>query len=590
MMGKCHIIFAFVCLIQLSDFREVCAHTISFPKDSVSTDLNERICLFTDRSLYTAGEKVLFSAFIYQSPSSGENDWSKVMYLELISTNNNPVVQAKYPVTEFRTNGYLQLPDNLLTGNYYLKAYTRWMRNFSSSAYAWVQVKVINPFQKGVENTGEFSEIKIEEKPVPVDRNFRKTRISCRTDKAGYNRHEKVVLNLTMPPELNHLPEYYCVAVIRPGAVDTIDYGLNSLLPDKNMHNYPLKYIPDIRGLSLSGTVIEKSTGMGVPQAHVRLSVLGDDTDYSSYLTQVNGGFLFALKSFHGTRDMYITVDPKEDMLMEILIDNEYANDNPVFFGEPFMLSQEEKETATEMMLHYQIERAYLEIMHDTSESSDKRNRGYFYGRPSNTIYIDDYIKLPTIEEVIFELVPDVSLIKRGNVYYLRSRSYISDLEVYRPLILMDNIPVSDIDAMLKMSPEKIERIDVVDRIYAKGDLLFGGVLNLISRMGDMAGIDLPKNSYFFDFDGFVQHDIRTFPAAENQSSDSRIPDVRNCLYWNPSVRIVPGSTTKIEFQTSDKTGNYLIVVRGVTAEGTIVEGKTYFGVEGSTGTATDHY
>ena len=233
-------------------------------------------------------------------------------------------------------------------------------------------------------------------------------------------------------------------------------------------------------------------------------------------------------------------------------------------------------------MLHYQIEKAYLEGISDTSGSSDTRIRIFFYGKPTNTIYIDDYIKLPTIEEVIFELVPEVSVIRRNGLYYLRSRNYISDLEVYRPLILIDNIPVSDIGTMLKMSPERIERIDVTDRIYAKGDLLFGGILNLISRKGDMAGIDLPKNSYFFNFDGFVQNDNKMLSVIENQTSDPRIPDVRNCLYWNPSVRIVPGTTTKIEFQTSDRTGNYMIVVRGVTDEGTIIEGISVFYVESS--------
>ncbi|HJX71301.1 MAG TPA: hypothetical protein VJ346_05095, partial [Bacteroidales bacterium] len=528
------------------------------------------------------GEKILFSAFIINSPSSEEYEWSKVIYLELISANSSPVFQAKYPVTEMKTDGYLQLPENLLTGNYYLKAYTRWMRNFSSSAYAWLQVKVINPFQAGVGNAGEFTEVEKEEKFIPVNKNFRKTGITCQTDKVRYNRRDKVVLNLTVPPGLNNLPENYCVSVIRPGAIDTINYGLHCLLPDKNMSIYPLKYIPDVRGLSLSGMVIEKSTRLGVSQAHVRLSVLGDNAEYSSFLTHENGGFLFALRPYHGTKDMYIAVEPKEDMSLEILVDNDYANDSPAFSRQPFKLSQEEKETATELMLHYQIEKAYLEGISDTTGSSDTGIRRFFYGKPANTIYIDDYIKLPTIEEVIFELVPEVSVIRRNDLYYLRSRNYISDLEVYRPLILIDNIPVSDIGTMLKMSPERIERIDVTDRIYAKGDLLFGGILNLISRKGDMAGIDLPKNSYFFNFDGFVQNDNKMLSAIENQTSDPRIPDVRNCLYWNPSVRIVPGTTTKIEFQTSDRTGNYMIVVRGVTEEGTIIEGISVFDVESS--------
>ena len=163
-------------------------------------------------------------------------------------------------------------------------------------------------------------------------------------------------------------------------------------------------------------------------------------------------------------------------------------------------------------------------------------------------------------------------------------------MEIYKPLIMIDNIPVSDIAAILKMTPERIERIDVVDRIYAKGDLLFGGIIHLISRKGDLAGIDLPENSYFFSFDGYALPDTSSLTRIKNQDYHTRIPDVRNCLYWNPSVSISPGKTARIEFNTTDRTGNYLIVIRGVTEEGTIIEGKSVFEVVGSYDLNADKY
>lgn len=548
---------------------------VVFPNDSVSSDFSERICLFTDRNIYTAGEKLLFSAFISGSPSSWEYDWSRVMYLELISSNGKPVVQSKHSLSGFKTDGCMQLPENLFTGNYYLKAYTRWMRNFSASGYTWVQVKVINPFQPGIENATESAGIKDDIDFIEPGSNFRKNAISCQTDKTRYTRRDKVILDLAIPPEPNDLPEYYCVTIIRPGAIDTVHYGLDVPSPDKNARNFSLNHIPDIRGLSLSGRIVDKSTGLGVRQVHVRLSVLGENSDYSSCMTHHDGRFVFALQPYHGTTDMYITAEPREDISMEILVDKEYANDNPASFRQPFRLSQKEKEAGAEMMLHYQIEKAYREDFQDTLAGTDNSIRSYFYGQPSKTIYIDDYVELPTIGEVIFELVPDVSVIKRNGLYYLRSGSYIIDLEVYRPLIFIDNIPVADVGRMLNMSPERIERIDLVDRIYAKGDMLFGGIMNLVSRKGDMAGIDLPENSYFFDYDGFARTDTVTSSGIMNQATDSRIPDVRNCLYWNPAVKITPGIPTEIEFFTSDKSGNYTIVVRGVTKEGIIMEGHT---------------
>ncbi|MBN2214771.1 MAG: hypothetical protein JW723_11050 [Bacteroidales bacterium] len=589
-MTRYHIFILTISGILLAlNLEDAIAGTV-FSKDSVSGDFNEKLCLLTDRNLYAAGEKVFFSARILNSPSSGEYNWSGVMYLELISSSGNPVVQTKHPVKDLKAEGYLLLPENILTGSYYLKAYTRWMRNFSSSSYAWVHIRIINPFLKGIENADGMSENKTEDNYIPVGQDVLKNGISCQTDKSVYHHRDKVKLSLAVNAGFHDYPGDYCIAVIRSEAIDTVRYGIQHLSAGNNRKDVPLKYLPDIRGLSLSGRIVDQSTIRGIPRVHVKLSVLGNYTDYSSYITRDDGRFIFALEPYHGTTDMYITAESKENPTLEILFDNEYANDNMVFFRQPFSISDREKIAATEMILNFQIQKAYSEDIQVSSEENDKSKHRFFYDNHSSTIYIDDYIQLPTIGEVIFELIPQVSVIKRNDSYYLRSGGYFTDLEIYRPLIFIDNIPVADIGALLKMSPERIERIDVVDRIYAKGDLLFGGILNMISRKGDMAGIDLPENYYFFDFEGFFQPDTMTLPGCKNQASDPRIPDVRNCLYWNPSVRIFQGNTSEIEFYTSDRTGSYLIIVRGVTGEGEIVEGRTVLMVAGpdSLNTADD--
>ena len=569
---------------------EALANVLNVPGDSVNSNLNEKVCLLTDRNLYVIGEKVMFSAFIVHSPSFGEYDWSKVLYLELIGANGNPVIQTKHLITDFKADGYLQLPDNILTGNYYLKAYTRWMQNFSSYSYAWIRIKIINPFQEGVADAVEVNTDSERKTLAAINKNTSKDRISCHTDKDVYGQRDNVTLSVAVPPTVYSSSGQYSITVIRPDAIDTINYGATGLSVDESPGNFPLRYIPDIRGLSLSGRVIDKVTGQGLPGAHTRLSVLGKNTDYSSYVTTNNGAFLFALKDYTGTTDMYITAETDDDRDIEIQVDKEYANDNFTFFKSPFILGDKEKEAATEMMINFQIEQSFHKEVNDSSGNKDVRIPDFFYGRPTSTTYIDDYIELPTIGEVIFELVPDVSVIRRNDVYYLRSRGYISDLEIYKPLIMIDNIPVSDIAAILKMTPERIERIDVVDRIYAKGDLLFGGIIHLISRKGDLAGIDLPENSYFFSFDGYALPDTSSLTRIKNQDYHTRIPDVRNCLYWNPSVSISPGKTARIEFNTTDRTGNYLIVIRGVTEEGTIIEGKSVFEVVGSYDLNADKY
>ncbi|MCD4663641.1 MAG: hypothetical protein K8R68_00120 [Bacteroidales bacterium] len=54
---------------------------------------------------------------------------------------------------------------------------------------------------------------------------------------------------------------------------------------------------------------------------------------------------------------------------------------------------------------------------------------------------------------------------------------------------------------------------------------------------------------------------------------NNRIPDFRTLLYWNPELLISQGDNT-LNFYTSDNTGDYDIIVRGVTKNGKICFGK----------------
>ena len=93
--------------------------------------------MFTDRQIYAVGEKILFKALNVSNPELLEACWSKVLYLELMTPDGTTVAHGKYSMTCTGTQGYLMIPENLLTGNYYLVTYTKWMRNFPVSDFAF---------------------------------------------------------------------------------------------------------------------------------------------------------------------------------------------------------------------------------------------------------------------------------------------------------------------------------------------------------------------------------------------------------------------------------------------------------------------
>ena len=106
----------------------------------------ELITLFTDRSVYVISEDLHYSLFYKQPPQSEGNTWSTVIYVELIKWDGTKLAQSKVPVKQGAANGMIRLPSNIPSGNYYLRAYTKWMRNYSPYSYRYLPVKIVNPY------------------------------------------------------------------------------------------------------------------------------------------------------------------------------------------------------------------------------------------------------------------------------------------------------------------------------------------------------------------------------------------------------------------------------------------------------------
>ncbi len=281
---------------------------------------------------------------------------------------------------------------------------------------------------------------------------------------------------------------------------------------------------------------------------------------------------------------MYIASNHNEEDL-QIRIDNDFANPAVRFPEIPFILSESEKELAAEIIFNMQINSHFQS--HDTniSETEEEEDSEIisFYGLPTASILIDDYIDLPTLKEVLIELAPGVFPRERDKEPYLSfngNKLTFDLINQYPPLLLVDHLPVFDLEKLLLMSPKKIYRVEVLNEIFILGRISYGGIVNVITRKGDLAGIDLPDNSFFFDFTSFLLQDEQAFPRHEDQEFDSENPDYRNCLYWSPDIKAAPGQDLELDFFTSDNNGDYEVLIRGIGKDGSILQGKCYFSVE----------
>lgn len=100
----------------------------------LNQQVNEKIYLQLDKPYYAIGDDIWFKAYI-STTEGGLSDLSKVLYVELINENNQVVKSAKLPIQLGLSWGEFQLDDKLQEGNYRVRAYTQYMRNFDDAFF-----------------------------------------------------------------------------------------------------------------------------------------------------------------------------------------------------------------------------------------------------------------------------------------------------------------------------------------------------------------------------------------------------------------------------------------------------------------------
>ncbi|MBX2843891.1 MAG: hypothetical protein KTR26_19115 [Flammeovirgaceae bacterium] len=239
--------------------------------------------------------------------------------------------------------------------------------------------------------------------------------------------------------------------------------------------------------------------------------------------------------------------------------------------NDDFYLKNSIEESLKEVLEHantnIQISQIYLD---QTRVSGINTNNNDdippFYGKPETKYFLDKYTRFEDMNDLFIEYIRAVIVKRKKKVNYFymvkEEGTFISPA-----LTLLDGVPIEDHEYILSLSPLKIEEIDVVDKTYYLGEQKFEGVINFISYDGNLGGTPIPGNIVEKVYTGLQSS--RTFytPNYDN-SLEEHVPDFRNLLYWNPSVKIGKSGEATIEFYSSDDIGAYQVEVNGITPNG----------------------
>jgi hypothetical protein len=122
----------------------------------------EKVYLHVDRDNYTAGDDVWFKAYLIDGIDRLLTDHSSNLHVELISPSSKIISSRVVRLVGGLGNGDFNLPVDIKSGRYKLRAYTNYMRNFSDGLFFNKEIIVIN----SADSTEIHDEVKYEKNQI----------------------------------------------------------------------------------------------------------------------------------------------------------------------------------------------------------------------------------------------------------------------------------------------------------------------------------------------------------------------------------------------------------------------------------------
>jgi hypothetical protein len=313
------------------------------------------------------------------------------------------------------------------------------------------------------------------------------------------------------------------------------------------------------------------------------MSVPGQRFQFWSAISDKEGVLRFNIGKAYGSNELviYTTNNTRADSYDVELI-NPFSTSSAIHKIPVFELDEKWKDQLLSRSIHIQAQNIYSGDSTAKFKPHEITDTTAFYGLPSTQYYLDDYTRFITMEEVMREYVEEVRVRKvNGKYRYFVKNEPAQDFFEDDPLILLDGIPVFNVDKLMAFDPLKIKKLEVVTQKHFFGSLSANGIVSYSTYGGDLGGFELDPNAVIIQHQGLQLHRKFYSPVYENEDQlNGRIPDFRTLLMWEPNLQTNENGKQQLSFYTSDIPGNYLVVIHGITNNGMAGSGYYSFTVK----------
>jgi hypothetical protein len=410
-------------------------------------------------------------------------------------------------------------------------------------------------------------------------------------------------LDSLQSPTANGISEYLWLCSDLPGNVESPEYYFNTsgAAVNETMDNLMLtngwrrfkweevlqskipvfEFAPEFNGHLITGKIVNTKPGGNTANINAYLSVQGTPR-FRTAVSDLKGRLIFELQHYYGTPGIIVQTDPHADSACHIEIENPFSS----FYSKKqipsFLIPAGNPLTLLNQSINMQVENIYngdmrkqvnLRMMDTTT----------FFEHPNESYLLDNYTRFTTMEEVLREYVMSVNVRKRGGKFHLpmfnddlANGTFQTD-----PLVLLDGVPVFDMDKIVNYDPLKVRKMETVTRKYFYGQTFYDGIVNLVTYNGNLEGFELDPHATVIDYEALqLQREFYSPVYETPEQKASHRPDFRNVLYWSPTIQTDQAGKHQSSFYSADLPGKYAVIVQALTTDGKTGSGSLFFEVK----------
>ena len=430
--------------------------------------------------------------------------------------------------------------------------------------------------KKGEYSTREKVTLSLNSYSLPPDDSLAHLSISVFRAQNNYRSEENILSNLLLTSDLkckirNPLSYFDPTNKYRFDQMDLLmlSNGWSRFEWKEISDNQPaeLEYPAEINAPLLSGELLVNTTDS--KPSNLQIGFFKNSSFMNSTSLNTTGRFHFELP-WH-----------LKDDKIQFFLKDEILNSSQVRLHSPFDLSFEKsapiplyyanqtKKYFDDLYTNIQISQVYRDYNFINGKMTNSVSESdFFYGQPDHLYLLDDYTRFETVQDIFIEYIRKVRIRNNGennNFYMLKDHKFLTS----SALVLMDGIPIRDIDFILNLDPLKIEKIELITDVYHTAEEDYYGIVNFVSYNNDLMNQKMPPDLIQKVYHAIQETKEFYAPDYTKLNDDLKtIPDYRSTLYWNPNVKMNTQNIQEISFYTSDDLGYYQIEINGITNTG----------------------